>query len=82
MKPRPALRASAQSQPAAQASGLSGPEQVVNAKYGPLGIQVYRLADGKKTGEEILLKTGISEKKLAGMLRFMDRKGIIKLENP
>lgn len=68
--------------PATKGAGPSKYEKAVHEKYGRTGVQVYRMADGKKTGEEILKETGISEDRLIEMLQFMDKKGIIKLEKP
>ena len=61
---------------------LSPIERIIFNKYGSTGVLVYKLIDGEKTAEEIMLETGLSEVKLVEILEFLESQGIIKLEKP
>jgi len=57
-------------------------ERIIEEKYGKVGLQVYKLIDGRRTAEQIMKDTGLTEAKLVEILDFMDEEGIIKLEYP
>ncbi len=57
-------------------------ERIIKQKYGNTGLKVYELIDGRRTAEEIMNATGITESKLVEILDFMDDQGIIKLDYP
>ncbi|HQT44423.1 MAG TPA: hypothetical protein PLO51_00435 [Candidatus Micrarchaeota archaeon] len=67
---------------AAAREKLSPIERIIFNKYGSTGVLVYKLIDGEKTAEEIMLETGLSEVKLVEILEFLESQGIIKLEKP
>ena len=81
-EPEAIIRPTQQKKAAAMPTDLTAYEKIVYEKYGQVGVQVYRLVDGNKTGEEIVAETGIPEGELIEILEFMDRNGIIKLQNP
>ena len=62
--------------------GLSPVEKIISDKYGDVGLQIYNLIDGRRTAEEVMRETGLTESKLVEILDFMDEKGIIKLDYP
>jgi AcrR family transcriptional regulator len=59
-----------------------GVERIIREKYGDVGLKVYTLIDGRRTAEQIMKETGLTEAKLVEILDFMDEQGIIKLEYP
>jgi len=59
---------------------LSPVEAIIYEKYGDKGLHVYAVCDGKKTGNEIIKETGVTQILMAEILDFMDQQGIIKLE--
>lgn len=61
---------------------LTPVERIVKEKYGEVGLKVYVLIDGRRTAEQIMKETGLTEAKLVEILDFMDEQGIIKLEYP
>lgn len=61
---------------------LTPVERIIKEKYGDVGLRVYILIDGRRTAEQIMKETGLTEAKLVEILDFMDEQGIIKLEYP
>ncbi len=61
---------------------LTPSEKAIKDKYGEKGLKVYSFIDGKRTAEQIMRDTGVTEAQLIEMLDFMEKKGIIRLEHP
>jgi len=48
--------------------------------YGSDGLKVFSLIDGKRTGEEIIRESGLSEDRVLEILNFVEKQGFISVE--
>ncbi|MGC8924353.1 MAG: hypothetical protein ACP5KJ_04140, partial [Candidatus Micrarchaeia archaeon] len=65
-----------------QIEALTENEKLIFEKYGNTGLKIYKLIDGKKTAEEIMLEVNVDEGYIIDFFSFLETRGIIRLERP